>query len=82
MSPGAERYTGKTALLEATGRSFEDVEAGRAAANYSAEGSAGGGMKTSFGLTARDAPTRGGRCREFGRLWAWSAGVGETERAN
>ena len=31
-----ERYTGKTAVLEATGQTFEDVEAERTAANDSA----------------------------------------------
>src|SRR3954451_11150825 len=31
-----ERYTGKTAVLEATRRTFDDVEAARAAANDSA----------------------------------------------
>ena len=31
-----ERYTGKTAVLEATGQTFEDVEAARMAANDSA----------------------------------------------
>jgi hypothetical protein len=31
-----ERYTGKTAVLEATGQTFEDIEAARAAANDSA----------------------------------------------
>ena len=31
-----ERYTGKTAALEATGQTFDDVEAARAAANDSA----------------------------------------------
>ena len=31
-----ERYTGKTAVLDATGQTFEDVEAARIAANDSA----------------------------------------------
>ena len=31
-----ERYTGKTAVLDGTGQTFEDVEAARAAANDSA----------------------------------------------
>jgi DNA modification methylase len=31
-----ERYTGKTAVLEATGQTFEDVEVARMAANDSA----------------------------------------------
>src|SRR3954470_7501502 len=31
-----ERYTGKTAVLEASGQTFEDVETARAAANDSA----------------------------------------------
>jgi len=30
------RYTGKTAVLDGTGRTFEDVEAARTAANDSA----------------------------------------------
>ena len=39
-----ERYTGKTAVLEATGQTFEDIEAARAAANAQRPGREGGGM--------------------------------------
>ena len=31
-----QRYTGKTAVLDATGQTFEDVEVARIAANHSA----------------------------------------------